>query len=267
MYKLIFAALSLLFITSCDRIEYSPNQKFDKNSPTDLNAKNLEKLQAANPSDDTLRFILTGDTQRAYDQAKALVNVANSYPKLDFVLLNGDISDFGLLREMKLVSQIYDGLKAPYITIIGNHDLIANGMAVYQRMFGNLNFSFTYKDTKFICHDTNSREYHFNKTVPNLNWIAQELQTDASVKGIIGVSHIPPHSVDFDQDLRLQYEKLIVENPKFILSLHSHENNYRVTYPLDGNTPVVVSNAVQNREFLYIEVLNGSLLKYESVTY
>src|SRR5690606_20003552 len=180
MYKLIFLPfiISVFLLISCDRLEYSPNQKFDKNSPTALNAKNLEKLYSSpNNSDDTLRFILTGDTQRAYDQATALVDVANSYPKLDFVLLNGDISDFGLLREMKLVTQIYDGLKVPYITIIGNHDLIANGMAVYHRMFGDLNFSFTHKGVKFICHDTNSREYRFDKTVPNINWIAKELET------------------------------------------------------------------------------------------
>ena len=115
MRSLKISALYLLLISftlGCNNLEYSPNQSFDGDSPTNLNAKNIARLhQNVNNSDDTVRFILTGDTQRSYDQARALIAVANSnYPKLDFVLLNGDISDFGLRQEMEWVTKIYDDL-------------------------------------------------------------------------------------------------------------------------------------------------------------
>lgn len=269
---LLFLNAVLLFsFYSCNELEYSPNQKFDKDSPRDLNAKNLEKLRLKEintSTDDTVRFILTGDTQRSYDQAVDLIKVANNqYPNLDFVILNGDISDFGLLKEMKTIANIYEQLRVPYISVIGNHDLIANGSAVYQRMFGELNFSFIYKKIKFICHDANSREYKFNGKIPDLNWLGKELNTDSDVEGIVGVSHIPPRSNDFDPNLKEPYENLLNSTPKFIVSLHSHENTNDVYYPYPGGVPFIVSNAVTNREFLYVEIVDGKLLKHETIKY
>lgn len=269
--KLLYFLVCIIFvITSCNELEYSPNQKFDKDSPRNLNAKNLDRLysnESLADTNDTVRFILTGDTQRSYDQAVDLIAVANKFQKLDFVLLNGDISDFGLLKEMKTITKIYEQLKVPYITIIGNHDLIANGSAVYQRMFGELNFSFVYKNVKFICHDANSREYKFNGKIPDLDWLGKELQTPNDVTGIVGVSHIPPRSADFDPSLKLSYENLLNSTPKFIVSLHSHENTNDIYYPLPGGVPFIVSNAVTNRQFLYVEIANGQLIKNEIITY
>ncbi|WP_270089576.1 metallophosphoesterase family protein [Sphingobacterium sp. SYP-B4668] len=271
MFKAVYFSvvfLTFLVIVGCERLEYSPNQIFDKYSPRDLNAKNLEKLYAGeDTADDTIRFVLTGDTQRAYDQAARLVNVVNKIEKLDFVFLNGDISDFGLLQEMKLVAEIYNGLKVPYISVIGNHDLVANGQAVFERMFGNRNFSFVYKGVKFVCHDTNSREYHFDKTAPNIPWLAQEFAVGANVSGIVGVSHVPPISDDFDQESRQQYERMIVTHPKYVANFHSHVNNHSVSYPLDGEIPFIVSNAIINSEFLYVEMVGNKLIWYENVAY
>lgn len=267
----IYSFLGILICSAflaCHELEYSPNQKFDRNSPTELNAKNLKKLQEnEHLSDDTVRFILTGDTQRSYDQAVDLIALANKYPKLDFVLLNGDISDFGLLKEMETITKIYEKLQVPYITIIGNHDLVANGSYVYKRMFGELNFSFIYKNIKFICHDTNSREYHFNGKIPDLDWLSEELKTDSTIYGVISVGHVPPRSDDFDPALKRPYESLLNRTPKFIASLHSHENTNDIYYPFPDGVPFIVSNAVTNRQFLYVEIANGKLIKNETIKY
>ncbi len=270
MNRIIFPLflIASLFI-GCDSLEYSPNQAFDRNSPTDLNAKNLEKLyKNVDNTDDTVRFILTGDTQRSYDQARALIGLANkNYPKLDFVLLNGDISDFGLHQEMEWVTKIYEDLNFPYITVIGNHDLVANGLNAYKNMFGDLNFSFVYKNVKFICQDDNSREYQFNGKVPDLDWLGKELQTDNNVNAIVNVAHIPPSSGDFDRKLEVPYGNLLNSFPKVVASLHSHENRDEVEFPTPGGVPFIISNAVTNRVFLYVEIANGKLLKYENISY
>lgn len=265
--------LPLLFVVltffGCDNLEYSPNQAFDGNSPTNLNAKNLAKLKAKeNAGDQTVRFILTGDTQRSYDQARDLIKLANkNYPNLDFVLLNGDISDFGLRQEMEWVTKIYEDLKFPYITVIGNHDLVANGLNAYKNMFGDLNFSFVYKNVKFICQDDNSREYQFNGKVPDLDWLGKELQTGSNVNAIVNVAHIPPSSGDFDRKLEIPYGNLLNSFPKVVASLHSHENRDEVEFPTPGGVPFIISNAVTNRVFLYVEIADGKLLKYENVSY
>lgn len=262
----LFLFCSLLF--ACNSLEYSPNQSFDRNSPTGLNAKNILKISTKVNSDETLRFILTGDTQRSYDQARDLISVVNkNYPTLDFVLLNGDVSDFGLRQEMEWVTTIYEDLKVPYVTVIGNHDLIANGLNAYKRMFGALNFTFVHKKVKFICQDNNSREYQFNGKIPDLDWLANQLQTDNTVNAIVNVAHIPPTSTDFDPKLKDGYEGTLDDSPKVIASLHSHENTNKVRFAKPGGIPFITSNAVTNREFLYVEIANGQLVKYENVSY
>lgn len=267
--KLCFFLISAICIASCNGLEYSPNQSFDRNSPTDLNAKNLAKLyKNIDNTDDTVRFILTGDTQRSYDQARDLIGVANKhFPKLNFVILNGDISDFGLRQEMEWVTTIYKDLRVPYITVIGNHDLVANGLNAYKHIFGDLNFSFVYKKVKFICHDDNSREYAFNGKIPDLAWIAKELVTGPEVEAIVSVAHIPPTSGDFDPNLRVPYQNLLNSSPKVVASLHSHENTDKVDYPVPGGVPFITSNAVTNRVFLYVQIVNGKLIRYETVAY
>lgn len=266
----IYFLFIFLVITSCNKIEYSPNQVFNKKSPVDLNKRNLEKIaeRQQNSNDDTIRFILSGDTQRAYNQSVDLVRIINQHHQnLDFLILNGDISDFGLLQEMVWIASIFDGLKIPYIGVIGNHDLVANGKRIYERMFGELNFSFIYKSVKFICHDTNSREYKFNGTVPNIPWLQSELQTGDNVKGIISISHIPPRSEDFDANLRTDYEDLLNNNPKMLASLHAHENIGEAFYTHPKGIPFIVTNAVQNREFLYVEVFKDKLIRHEYIQY
>ena len=260
--KITLYFLFLLFLSSCEMMEYSPNQVFDKNTPRDLNKKNLERLAKA-PADDTIRFVLTGDSQRAYKNAQDLVDVVNRTRGVDFVLLAGDISDFGLLNEMEWVDQIFSKLKAPYIGVVGNHDLVANGEKVYNRMFGPTNFCFNYQGIKFICHNTNSREVNFSGSVPDINWMKTELSPANNIKGNILVAHVAPFSVDFDKNLQREYVSTVSSQPT-LAALYAHDHSEEIRY--ENNIPFMITNAIVKRQFLLVEVVNGKLT-YESIQY
>jgi len=255
--------IAVLFMVSCESIEYSPIQKFDKNSAQNINAKNLERLLAV-PPDDTVRFVLSGDSQRAYNELVPFVKAVNNIPGLDFIILNGDISDFGLLIEFERVHKILIGLNAPYISIIGNHDLLANGEDIYKRFYGTeLDFSFTYGGTKFICHNTNSREYNFNGTVPNLNWLKKELEPSAGVNSYIAVAHVPPTSNDFDQRMFNDYGRFLTENKNLLALLNAHIDKNTIQYPFNDKLPVISTNSINNRRFLVAEIVNNKFGYYE----
>lgn len=260
--KAIIYFLIITFFTSCELMEYSPNQVFDKDTPRDLNKKNLERLFNA-PADDTVRFILTGDSQRAYKNAEDLVKVVNGMPGIDLVFLAGDISDFGLLGEMEWVDQIFSKLRAPYIGVIGNHDMVANGQKVYTRMYGPVDFCFTYQGIKFVCHNTNSREVNFNGSVPNISWLKEELTPTEQVKAYVAVAHVPPFSQDFDKNLQSDYEKTVNSSPT-LAALYAHHHSEEIHY--NNNIPYMVTNAIVKRQFLLVEIVNGKL-KYESIEY
>ncbi|WP_207422296.1 metallophosphoesterase family protein [Desertivirga brevis] len=251
--------LLLLTILACGKVEFSPNQKFDSNTPTDLNKKNIAKLYAKQ-NDDTIRFVLTGDTQRAYSASRDMVKAINSIQGVDFVLLNGDISDFGLYQEMEWINDLYSKLNMPYIGVLGNHDILANGKDIFKRMYGEENFSFIYQGVKFVCFDSNSREYNYDGTIPNMNWLNTQMAAEIGVDNYVAVSHVPSFSDDFDPDLEKPYASLLTGNSKYLASLHAHINQTAVLYPYDNKTPFIVTNTAAKREFFLIEIIDGKLL-------
>jgi len=267
MYSRIFIYLifSAWLLQGCDSIEYSPNQAFDDESPKDINKTNLKWL-AETPGDDTLRFVLTGDSQREYIYSKKLVDTINKIPGVDFVLLDGDISDFGLLQEMEWVNAIFSELNMPYLGVIGNHDLVANGEDVFYKMYGSLNYSFVYQGVKFVCHNTNSRESSFNGTVPDINWLKQEMAPEAGVNAYVAVAHVPPYPGDFDPALVEDYINVVNGSPNTLAALFAHTHTAGVSYFHDQNIPYIVTNAIENREFVLVEIIKGKLT-YKNVKY
>ncbi len=231
MKKLLHIFLFILIAhisSSCDDLfEYHPNQIRLDSSERDLTSKNLERLQNQQPGD-TLHLLLMGDTQRFYDYAQRFVKRANAFKNIDFVIHQGDISDFGLTQEHKWVHDVMKDLKWPYLTVVGNHDLLANGSKVYQQMYGPLNYSFTYGHTKFLFVDTNSREYKFNGKVPDLNWMSKELiqKPQDNWNQAVVVSHVAPFNWDFDKKLEKPYHQTLVNSNKVKLSLHGHDHRW-----------------------------------------
>jgi 3',5'-cyclic-AMP phosphodiesterase len=261
--NLLLAFITVLSISSCRKLEYSPNQKFDKNTPTNINAANLKRIMAT-PGDDTIRFVLSGDSQRAYDDLSTFTDKVNATQGIDFVILNGDISDFGLLQEFKWIENYYSRLKVPYIAVIGNHDHAANGVDIYKRMYSEkLDFSFTYKGVKFVCHNTNSREYNFDGSTPDLNFLRTEFQPETGVKGYFAVAHVPPTSGDFDKKLFDEYGKILTDNGKVYAVLNAHIDKETIQYPYTPNLPVITTNSLYNRHFLVVEVVNNRFNFYD----
>lgn len=260
---LLFSIYAILFCSACRKLEYSPNQKFDNNTPRNINAANLKRLLAA-PGDDTIRFVLSGDSQAAYDDLPAFIARVNATPGIDFVVLNGDISDFGLLQEFKWIESYYSKLTAPYLAVIGNHDHSANGVYVYQRMYSEqLDFSFIYKGVKFVCHNTNSREYKFSGTIPDLNFLRTQFQPEPGVKGYFAIAHVPPTSGDFDSKLFAGYGKVLTDNGKVYAVLNAHIDKETIQYPYTSNLPVITTNSLYNRHFLVVEVVNNNFKFYD----
>jgi 3',5'-cyclic-AMP phosphodiesterase len=249
--------LVIFLLSSC--WEYSPNQVFDEETPVNLNAININKI-ITTPHDDTITIAFVGDSQRFYDELDKFIEKANTIPSLDFVILAGDITDFGLLEEYKLIQNMLAQLNVPYISVIGNHDVLAHGEEVFERMFGPMNDSFIYNDVKFVLHNTNGREYLPGK-VPDMNFLQHEFAPNDSAKYFIGVSHIPPFHEDFDQQLEIPYANLNAKTPGFLLSLHGHTHEFKDSYPYEGSINYITSFSFAQRSFVLLKIHNGKVIK------
>src|SRR5690606_34653794 len=253
------------FILGCGGLEYSPNQVFDKNSNVNINATNLEKL-GEGIDDDTVRFVVMGDPQRSHNEVNGFYKKVNSMKGIDFVIIAGDISEFGILKEMDAVANSLNNLNVPYLAVVGNHDLTARGREVFLRMYGALNYSFVYGGVKFICHDTNSREYNFNGTAPNIPWLEKELMPQSGVESYVAISHVPPNSLDFDDAFVNEYAEVFSSTPGFLGSFHGHNHAFEEFQLADENFSYVVTSTIGKKEFLLVEIIDNKL-SFEQISF
>ncbi|WP_082116265.1 metallophosphoesterase family protein [Hymenobacter terrenus] len=258
-----------VLLTGCDLFEFSPNEIRTPEAYRDLTSKNLTALQARpNPwGDDSLRFVFISDSQRFYDEAEAFVESVNQQPNVAFVAVGGDISDFGLVREMRWVHDRLKDLNVPYLTVIGNHDLVANGRKAYQQVYGPLNYSFTYAGTRFICVDTNGREYGFNGRVPDVDWVRAQLADSAEVQRQVVMSHVPPMDNDFDRQLEVPYVQALGDAPKLVFALNGHRHSFGISQPYELNLPFIDSYSFEKRQYVVLTIWGTKGFRLNTVRY
>jgi Icc protein len=258
--KLFVLTACLLF--SCKNIMYHPEEV--RPNAKNLNASNIQKLQSQAPKT-SYKFIMTGDTQQFYDELEDFIVHVNNMDDISFVLLNGDLVDFGWNNEYNWVADRLKKLKVPYITTIGNHDMLANGREMYKQMFGPENFIFNYGTSRFICLNTNSKEAGHDGTIPDMNWLTTQLK-DTTPQNIFILSHVPPFSPDFNRKIEFDYRVLVRSNPHTRLCLHGHEHKYRIEKPYHDGLEYVVAGSGEQRNYALISV-NGSEYSIEEKIY
>ena len=242
MVKHILWSLSgAMLFASCEVIDYHP---YDGKLSTDerhLNAQHIAQIEADTEDKDTLRFVLFGDTQRSYDEMEAFVQHINAQrDDLDFLIHGGDYTEYGTTAEYEWTARILQELECPYVGLIGNHDVLGNGDAVFRTLFGDDNFSFVAGNVKFVCLNTNALEYDYSNPVPDFEFILDEIQkTDA---------------------------ERIRKFPNLLFCLHAHNHTVQVNDLFgDGILYYGCANMGQRNYLLFTLTPNG--YTYESISY
>ena len=258
----------LLALAGCDLLDFSPNDHRVPEKFTDLTRKNLARLQAKPLAPgDTLRFVFTGDSQQFYDEADGLVESVNRQPGIQFLVVAGDISDFGLAREMRWVDEKLRRLSVPYLTVVGNHDLVGNGREAYQHIFGALDYTFMYGDTKFTLLDTNGREYNFNGQIPNMGWLRPQLANLDGARRQVVIAHVPPTNDDFDPALRMPYAQALRTAPGLVFEMNGHNHGYSIGQPYNDGVTYVNSDAFSERHYMVVTVWGNREFRIKRVAF
>ena len=264
---LLFAGLGLL--AGCELLEFSPNETSPPAAYRDLTARSLAALaQRPVPTGgDTLRVVLTGDSHRFYSEAEDLVASVNRQRGVGLVVVAGDVSDFGLGRELQQMHDELQHLRVPYLTVAGNHDLTGNGRQTYQNVYGALDYTFTYAGTRFIMLNTNSRETGFDGTVPNLGWLQQQLADTAGVRRQLLVHHVPPTDWDFDLALEQPFAQALAQAPRLALALNGHLHRYSIRQPYGNGVTFVTAAAFDQRQYVVLTLWGTREYRSEVVNF
>jgi Icc protein len=243
--------LAMILFSCKGLFQYSPNEVRLEDEEKNLNAKNIAKLSSM-PAKQEFRFAVIGDSQRFYDEVEDFVDSINKRDDISFVLLNGDITDFGLNREYRWINNIMKRLKVPYISVIGNHDMIANGRKVYTEMFGPDNFSFEYSGCKFVCLNTNSMEVGKDGSIPDLPWLQSQLSNRSAYRNAFVFGHMSPQDEEFDETKSEAYSSMLAD-ADVPLSIHGHQHKFSRKPDPKGFEYLVVAS-MEKRSYAIVTV-------------
>lgn len=268
MRKIIIPLFSIgLLFHSCEMIEYHP---YDGNitGETGINDKNIIRIETICKDKSSIRFIMMSDTQGQYDETEDFVNSVNQRDDIDFVIHGGDISDFGLTKEFLWMRDIMNKLHAPYVVILGNHDCLANGLEVFRKVFGEVNFSFIAGRTKFVCLNTNALEFDYSQPVPDFQFIKTELESrnDEYEKTVVAM-HAPPFSEQFNNNVANVFQGYIKMFPKLQFCLNGHEHQLKAADLFGDGVVYYEPPNIGKRKYWLFTLNEDNTCEYETVEF
>ena len=104
----------------------------------------------------TFQFAHIADTHvggsTGAEDLQRTVDDLNQQPDIDFVILAGDVTEFGSATELYQAKEILSHLKMPYYVVPGNHDAkwSESGCNDFVRIFGSEGFTFEKNGILFI---------------------------------------------------------------------------------------------------------------------
>jgi outer membrane protein assembly factor BamB/predicted MPP superfamily phosphohydrolase len=151
----------------------------------------------------------------------------NADTELQFVILSGDITEFGSDDELTLAKTLLNGLNKPWYIVPGNHDMnwSESGGNSFKTVFGSETFAFNHNGFLFLGTNCGPNMRMSPGQVPqeNLVWLDSVLKATPKTTPIIFVNHYP-----IDSALNNWYEvinRLKTRNTQLIICGHGHSNH------------------------------------------
>ncbi|MGL1902606.1 MAG: metallophosphoesterase [Fibrobacterales bacterium] len=258
--------LAVLLLVNCEMFEYTPYTVESSNRAMhNLTQREVGKIISTTPKGEGVTVAVITDSHQFIDDLHKMVSFVNSLQGVDFVVVPGDFTKFGLLKEYEFFFDAIDKLTVPYVTTIGNHESVAEGIAVYEYSFGALDYSFTYGGYHFVFANTNG--WHFDDA-PNFPWLEQSLSDPTlcgvECKGQVLFSHVPPWKDQFTSDDEIKYVALLDEKD-VMLSVHGHTHSFNnhAFYP-ESSTQYLVADDVTGHSVLLLN-FNDSAYTYQEL--
>lgn len=219
-------------------------------------------IQAQHPS---FKFAQVTDTHvggsSGADDLRRTVKDLNQQKDIDFVIISGDITEFGSDVELALAKQILDSLTLPWHVIPGNHDSnwSESGANSFREVFGSETFFFRHKGYMFMGTTSGPNMRMSPGQVPreNLVWMDSVFAANKDVETpLIYVNHYPQ-----DSSLNNWYEaidRIKARNVQLALCGHGHSNK---VYDWEGIPGVMSRSNLRAKDsvggYNIVQIANG----------
>lgn len=150
----------------------------------------------------------------------------NKQNDLDFIIVTGDVTEMGTLKEIRLAKEILSALTKPLHIIPGNHDTgwSESGGVDFIREFGNDKFTFDHNGYRFIACASGPYVRMSDGHIPRdaTIWLEKILKNTPKNMPVIFINHYPT-----DNSLDNWYEainSIKKYNIQYAICGHGHQN-------------------------------------------
>ena len=165
-------------------------------------------------------------TQTGEEDLRRTVADLNKQNDIDFVLVTGDVTEMGTLKEIKLAKEILSALNKPVYVIPGNHDTgwSESGGVDFIREFGDDKFTFDHKGFRFIACASGPYVRMSDGHIPRdaTVWLEKILKNTPKEMPVVFINHYP-----IDNSLDNWYEatdRIKKYNIQYAICGHGHSN-------------------------------------------
>ena len=188
-------------------------------------------LATARAETKSFRFVLLSDTHvgsgTGEEDLRAAVRDINTLTNVAFVVLSGDVTEYGSRAFLQLAKDILGELKIPLHIVPGNHDMkwSESGGTDFSKLFGGERFNFEFGGYRFLgMHEGPLMKMGDGFWSPqDVRWLKESLEKMPDPQQpVMFVTHYP-----LDDGIANWFEVLDVlkkYNTQFVLCGHGHSN-------------------------------------------
>lgn len=259
------AVLFCLMAVSCDTVFDVHPYDVHVDGEKHLNATNIQRIETAVKTADTIRFAFISDSHQWLDDLADEVADINRRDSIDFVVHGGDMTDFGATNEFQWTRDRLQRLKVPFVALLGNHDCLGTGNESYEVIFGNPDFSFIAGRVKFVCLNTNAIEYDYSRPVPNFDFMEEERTADSlCFDRTVVCMHAAPYSEQFNNNVAKVFNYYTQQLPRLLFCLYGHGHQTE-QHDIYGNGTIYYQVANAEKRQYCIFTITPTDYRYEIV--
>ena len=194
------------------------------------------------------------------------INDVNTRTDIDFVWVNGDLTELGTNAQLDEVKSMLDQLNVPYYAIAGNHETkwSESGNTYFSAIFGDNKHAFQHKGVQLIGVSSGPLLRMGDGHISNydLSWMRQQLKNVSSATPVIFATHyqLMGDMDNVDEVLETLYDY----NTVVALCGHGHRNNLLKNNDITNvMCRAVVSSGHPEGGYTIIEVAKDSLRFFE----
>ncbi len=188
-------------------------------------------LATARAETKSFRFVLLSDTHvgsgTGEEDLRAAVRDINTLTNVEFVVLSGDVTEYGSRAFLQLAKNILSELKIPLHIVPGSHDTkwSESGATDFSKLFGDERFNFEFGGYRFLgMHEGPLMKMGDGFWSPqDVRWLKESLaKMPDPQQPVIFVTHYP-----LDDGIANWFEVLDLLkkcNTQFVLCGHGHSN-------------------------------------------